>query len=195
MSAFGFVGTNAHVVLESFDADAQLSQARRDAHLLTLSASNEAAFDELRNRYLENLGTPADVADICFTANTGRSHLPFRAAIVAGDRAALKEKLAAATPERAPADPPRVAFLFTGQGSQQKDAGRRLYEVEPVFRAALDRCDEILRPELQRALPDLLFGDAFPLLEQTRYAQPALVALEVALFNSGDRGASLHRSP
>src|SRR5690606_29086634 len=77
---------------------------------------------------------------------------------------------------------PRVGFLFTGQGAQYPGMGRELMEAAPVARAALEECAELLRPHLDRDLVELVTGDVDPdLLRQTRYAQPALFAVEYAL--------------
>ena len=76
---------------------------------------------------------------------------------------------------------PKIAFLCTGQGSQYVGMARELYEHEPVFRAVLDRCDALLRPEMPRALLDVLFGTEDGTLDQTGYTQPALYAVETGL--------------
>ncbi|TMQ03927.1 MAG: acyltransferase domain-containing protein [Deltaproteobacteria bacterium] len=78
--------------------------------------------------------------------------------------------------------PPRVAFLFSGGGSQYFGMGRELYDTEPVFRARIDACDRILAPLLGASLKDLMMhGDDKDAIHQMRVMQPALVALELAL--------------
>ena len=201
VSSFGFGGTNSHVVLERAPDKAPpavAEAAERPLHLLTLSARDDIALKELAQRYGAFLGTGVDAADLAFTANTGRTHFDERLAAVGGTSEELARQLDAfARSSAGPAsmgpqpsrgrkrrgECPRIAFLFTGQGSQYPGMGRRLYETQPTFRSALERCDEMLRPLLERPLLDVLFpeSEADALIHQTGYTQPALFALEYSL--------------
>jgi acyl transferase domain-containing protein/NADPH:quinone reductase-like Zn-dependent oxidoreductase/acyl carrier protein len=186
VSSFGFSGTNAHVVLEEAPAeDAATASRHADGavpRLFALSARDETALRELASRHAAQLPTDRALADICFTANAGRAHFAHRATVIAHSTTALRDALAAGVTSAhvTRRDPPRIAFLFTGQGAQYPGMARGLYEAAPVFRAALDRCATHLEPWLDRQLLDVLFdgGDA---IHDTTYTQPALFAVEHAL--------------
>ena len=197
VSSFGFGGTNAHVVLE--EAPAVLkdvpagAQTERPLHVLSLSAQSDGALHELARRYAEHLPLHAEQAlpDVCFTANAGRARFRHRLALTCETREQLAHTL------RAFADEGRVdglwqahlpghrrsrtAFLFTGQGAQYRGMGRELYETQPSFRRALNECDEILRPALERPLLSVLYGEDESPLDETAYTQPALFALGYGL--------------
>ncbi|MFN6516223.1 MAG: beta-ketoacyl synthase N-terminal-like domain-containing protein [Nostoc sp. CreGUA01] len=194
VSAFSFGGTNVHVILE--EAPPQVKSQNlpeRSFHLLALSAKTEPALQALVTRYQRHLETNPKLAlaDICFSANTGREHFQHRLAIVADSTEQLIEQLASAnhTFSNQPGKKPsKIAFLFTGQGSQYINMGRQLYDQEPIFRQTLDQCNEILRPYLEHSLLEVLYPNqtgeqiASSLLDQTAYTQPALFAFEYALY-------------
>ncbi len=190
VSSFGFSGTNAHVVVEEAPPPAAApvaAEEERPLHLLTLSARTPTALAALARAYAGRLAAePAPaLADVCFTAGTGRAHLAHRAALAADSAAAARDRLeelaralaAGAEPPAGVAvghargsEAPKVAFLFTGQGSQYAGMGREVLLAEPAAREVLARCEARLgRP--------LLDGD----LAATDRAQPALFAFEVAL--------------
>ncbi len=204
ISSFGFSGTNAHVILEEAPKSPnkeQKSADNRPVHLLTLSAKSEAALKELAGRYEKSLSDSVanpvqhkerDLGDVCFTANTCRSHFQHRLSVVAGSSAQMREKLAAfiAGTETGgifagkEGTQFRIAFLFTGQGSQYVGMGRTLYDTNATFRQSIVRCDEILRPWLKKPLLEVLYNNSRAdnaLLNETVYTQPALFALEYAL--------------
>jgi acyl transferase domain-containing protein/NADPH:quinone reductase-like Zn-dependent oxidoreductase/acyl carrier protein/short-subunit dehydrogenase len=203
VSSFGFSGTNAHIVVEEASADPNAADAgvaagaaaMRRPHLFTLSARSPQALAELAARHGNALAerSDAELPDICHTVNVGRAHFGERAAIAARSVAELSTALAALGAGRAsPAvvtaslprrDPPRIAFLFTGQGAQYPGMARELYEVAPAFRAEVDRCARHLESELDRPLLDVMFASdqGSSVLDETAYTQPALFVLEYAL--------------
>ena len=168
----------------------------REARLLPLSARTTPALRELAGRYRSWLTDDAPLPDLAWTAAVGRSHFACRAGVVFRDVAGLRERLDAlehggaresagegATAGKATAG--KVAFLYTGQGSQWVGMGRELYATEPVAREVLDRCEEVFRAERGESLLEVMFGDSSGgptgVLDRTEWTQPALYALESAL--------------
>src|ERR1700730_11950939 len=204
VSSFGFSGTNAHVILqEAPTAKEPLTQPQlpdRPTQLMVLSANSEAALRDLSLVYAEHLAKECFLPDICHTAAIGRSALPYRLAFPAPNIAVAREQLGIfaqgkSKPEivsgRVPSEA-RVAFLFTVQGGQHTGMGRDLYASEPVFRDAFDQCALLLGEYLDRPLQEIVGYDTDSpaptgILDETRYTQPALFAVEYAL-------ASLWRS-
>ncbi|MCF2149629.1 SDR family NAD(P)-dependent oxidoreductase [Desmonostoc muscorum LEGE 12446] len=196
VSSFGISGTNVHLVVEEAPKVKSLEPQteERPRHLLCLSALTETALVSLAQSYQTFLKShpAASLANICFTANTGRSHFKYRLAVVAESTADLSEQLQGFavgdstvkfSRGKVENNRPKIVFLFAGQGSQYVGMARQLYETQPTFRKTLDRCDEILRPYLQKPLLSVLYpeSNAPQLLHETAYTQPALFALEYAL--------------
>ena len=194
VSSFGISGTNAHVVVEEAPVPASIAASiERPEHVLTVTGRDEQALRASAARLAAHLAAhPAlPLADVARTANAGRTALPLRAAMAV--RSADEARTALDAIARGTAHPrvwqgeasietaPRVAFLFTGQGAQYAGMGRELYDSQPVFREAIDRCDAILRDLLDAPLLSILYGDASARIDETRHAQPALFAIEYAL--------------
>jgi acyl transferase domain-containing protein len=170
VSAFGLGGTNAHVVLEAAPPCA-LSGPARDWQLLLLSARTESALEVATERLAAHLrAQPAvPLADVAYTLQVGRKAFEHRRVLVCADRQAA----ARALEERDPlgvfssvlevAQRP-IAFMFPGLGDQYVDMGLGLYQTEPIFRAQIDRCAELLKPLLGRDIRGVLYpaGTAQP---------------------------------
>ena len=198
ISAFGFSGTNAHIVLEEAPTPEPVeSSPERPLHLLALSAKTETALVQLAQKYQKYLAAnpDLDLANVCFSANSGRSHFQHRLSILASTTAELKDKLTAFNTDRkgkgiyrGEADSePKIAFLFPDLDPKHWQMSRQLYDTQPTFKQSIDRCAEILEPYLDKPLLEVIYpstGDSRrgeSRIAPTAYLQPALFALEYAL--------------
>ena len=171
-------------------AVAELRLDARTSRVLPLSARDGPALRELAESYASWLdrtpATPTTIADLAWTAGTGRSHFNHRAAVVFRDAESLRDQLSAvadASVGATPAPARKVAFVYTGQGSQWVGMGRDLYETEPVARAVMDRCEAVYLEETGESLLDVMLGrdDGGTDMHLTEWAQPTLYALDCAL--------------
>jgi acyl transferase domain-containing protein/NADPH:quinone reductase-like Zn-dependent oxidoreductase/NAD(P)-dependent dehydrogenase (short-subunit alcohol dehydrogenase family)/acyl carrier protein len=205
ISGFGFGGTNAHLVLSEAPAVAEsLSEAQDSsdrAHLLALSARSPEALKALAGEYLALArGSDASLSleDVCYTSGARRGHYDHRLAVVARSWDEVKDRLEAflegetragmSSRRKAPGRRPKVAFVFSGQGSQRDEMGRQLLAQEPVFRAKVEECDELFRSYSGWSLLEQLYGEeASSRIDETDVTQPAIFMLQVglvALLNS-----------
>jgi amino acid adenylation domain-containing protein len=192
VSAFGVGGTNAHVVVEE-PPQLQLSDSGREHQLLVWSAKTPTALGTLTQSLAQHFSSNPDrnFADAAWTLQSGRNRHHLRRALVAASAHEAAEALSSGDSpaifrQDSPFENPGVVFCFPGQGVQSLGMGRKLYESEPVFRDALDRCSRILAPALGASLLDVIYpADSSPeaqtRLNQTLNAQPAIFAFEYAL--------------
>ncbi|MFF8293802.1 SDR family NAD(P)-dependent oxidoreductase, partial [Streptomyces sp. NPDC016309] len=196
ISSFGVSGTNAHVIIEQPPADDTATPTPTGLPAgaplpFTLSGRTPAALGAQAARLADHLRQRPDAApaDVALSLATTRTALDRRAAVVAHDRDELLAGLTAlaeghddARVVRHPTADGRTAVLFTGQGSQRPGMGRELYDTYPVFAEALDAVCAALDPHLEQPLKEVLFTDDSGLLDRTGCTQPALFALETALY-------------
>ncbi|HKS08546.1 MAG TPA: MupA/Atu3671 family FMN-dependent luciferase-like monooxygenase, partial [Pyrinomonadaceae bacterium] len=190
VSSFGIGGTNAHVVLEEAPASESF-ESSSSPQLLVLSARTQNALVQASTNLAAYLAEhqELDLGDVAYTLSAGRKSFEHRMAVVSRDVADAVAKLSA--PDRVATGTTQyekrpVAFMFPGQGAQYVGMGRALYERESVFRAELDHCAELLRSSLGTDLREIIYADSSPeeaaaRLADTRFAQPALFAVEYAL--------------
>ncbi|HEV2370648.1 MAG TPA: thioester reductase domain-containing protein [Streptosporangiaceae bacterium] len=200
VSSFGIGGTNAHVIVE--EAPKRAGTAKAPAPLpptmpFLVSGFTDAALREQAENLHRHMGMNiADrLVDIAYSLAITRSQFRRRLVLTAKDKAELLDKLGSfARTGESPADAvrtsdhpgePRLAMLFTGQGAQLPGMGKDVYDAYPVFREALTetaaRFTGLGKPLLDVMWADPGSDDA-ALLNRTDYTQPALFALEVALW-------------
>jgi len=203
VSAFGISGTNAHVVVEEAP---RRDLARCEANTLTaplpettallLSGYSDAALRQQAQKLRLDLSSRADsLGNVAYSLATTRNHFRRRLVLMAQDKAELLDKLNAVsagetTGTGGHAAEPRLAMLFTGQGSQLPEMGKDLAKHYPIFREALDEIVAHFAGALEKPLLDVMWAaggsETAAFLQRTDYLQPALFALEVALWRLWD---------
>ncbi len=194
VSSFGIGGTNVHVVLE--EAPERIAQpSRRPLQLVVLSAKSSTALDRMTAALTEHLAEQVDanLADIAYTTQVGRRAFAAHRRVCLGRSSdEVRQALETGAPSqvfsgKCPSQPPRIAFLFPGQGSQYVNMGRDLYAHEALFRDTIDRCAELLLPHLDFDLRSILYPSdaqmeaAETRIHQTVVTQPALFTVSYAL--------------
>ncbi len=216
ISSFGFSGTNAHLIVAEPPniakrfAPSETNTAARGIvgplpspdvstvgpspqtglpQLLCLSAKSADALREISRQFADLLANESiQLDDVCFSANAGRSAL--REALTSFANG--KSHRSVRSRQLETSKPPKVAFLFSGQGSQYVGMARDLYDWQPTFRQTLDECHAVLQKDFDLDLVSLLYGQSAATesnqgssatigLDQTALTQPALFAVEYAL--------------
>ncbi len=203
VNSLGIGGTNAHLILEEFTVEKSNKQ-QLPGYLLTLSAKTEPALQELVKSYQDYLRANgcSPLRDICFTSNIGRYHFDYRLGVVARDKQELAAKLNQIYIVNRIQNNNKIAFLFTGQGSQYVGMAQQLYNTQPVFKENCDRCLEILQPDYDKALLEVFIDlnenylaqrrkdakksakigiTSLYTINETQYTQPLLFTIEYSL--------------
>ncbi|WP_449289913.1 SDR family NAD(P)-dependent oxidoreductase [Nocardia aobensis] len=196
VSSFGISGTNAHVILEQAPTDESAEAVDvgpesgvAEAFPWVLSAKSETSLRAQAERLREFLiADPAlSVADVAYSLVSTRAVFDHRAVVLGDDHASMLRRLATVAAGEpgsgiatGVAEPARVAVMFAGQGSQRTAMGQQLYQRFPAFAEAFDQICAHLDPLLGCSLREAIDSGAD--LDRTWLTQPALFAVEVALY-------------
>lgn len=190
ISSFGFSGTNAHLIVSNYQPEKETIEVvfpAPSSHLLKISGHSVAGANQQRALYLNRLqNTNESLEDFVFSANTFKAEFKFRKYFLAKTKdemiAELQKKSFDETDEKKPSQN-KLAFLFTGQGSQYPQMGKDLYLSQPEFKSSFDECAKLFQKSLNIDIIDLVFGASSHAasLQETIHTQPVLFAIEYAM--------------
>lgn len=176
VSAFGFSGTNAHMILQASSGKIPLgSDPDRPLHLLTVSAGSHKALIELADAYMEFMSDAGAlrVQDVCHTANVYKAQFDHRAAFIGQDtdemvsclNAYLQEnrKEGKTVPDRRAGRAIKIAFVYSENngaenGGWVQNRGLDLFRSQPFFKECMEACDTLYKVHLNGSLLDFLYA-------------------------------------
>ncbi|ATV18445.1 type I polyketide synthase [Pseudomonas syringae] len=187
VSSFGIGGTNCHVIVEALPDALRTSGPVAQASALLLSAASQHSLRQLAGLYAERLHSADPAADLAHTAlNARQLDMPFRLAVPLHEETApallaFAQGGSDALLYQGKASQGTQVWLCSGQGSQWAGMGKSLYGQSKAFSESLDRSFAACAAHLQPSLQSVMFGDHAELIDRMDYAQPAIVAFEVAM--------------
>lgn len=184
VNSFGFGGTNGHAVIGPPPPTERVCSSRSH-HLLVVSGRSPTALRQRLGQIQEVLQQPqsVDLNDLGFTLSRARTHHPYRAFVEGADLDHLRGNFPSEVAVKRQRERPGLVMFFSGQGSQWWGMAHGLIGQEPVFDAVLARCQQKIEELAGWSLREVLQADQeHSLLHDTYYAQPALFAVQVALF-------------
>ncbi len=198
ISSFGFSGTNAHVIVQqpiATTAETEGHESDQNLYSLPLSARDSTAIKKLAAAYADTVSgrDQRALADLCAAATSHRAGLPFRAVAIGktSDEIAHSLRRFAADSEtdvidgqKSTSRRPRIAMMFTGQGSQAISMASQLASDVPEFREALGKCETLINNWIDEPLSEIIAGKSVRNLDHTSYAQPAICAIECAMVDA-----------
>ncbi len=192
INSFGFGGANGHCIVREYRPARprtwSIPLAPKAGYMVPLSTRTPAALPERAHRLRQFLDRHSpDLYSLAGNLSRRCTHFPARAALVVRTMDDLREKLEelARSEESFPlvADRgPRVAMVFSGQGTQWAGCGRKLYEAHPVFRRVIDTIEDYWLRYSPHSLRMACFGAPQSELDETELAQPVVFALQCALY-------------
>lgn len=196
VNSFGAGGTNAHVVLEEYQAskiDNKPTVAARDIQLFTLTARSIKALKANAHVYIGFLkSSETSLQDICFSAATRRSAHEHKLAIASRSKEELIAALEAFTQDEtrpgmsygksAGMHKPKLGFIYSGQGPQWYAMGQQLLKTCPLFRQTLQKIDALFSEVADWSLLEEMCKDEVnSRVSDTRIAQPAIMAIQIGV--------------
>ena len=189
ISSFGVGGTNAHLILQSYECKHNF-ESKKSNYIFNISAKSDSQLIDLETKLKSKLAivNPQKWEAYSYSLNTGRSEHMFRKSFVISKENLdkISKNLISKNKVTTKKD---IYFMFPGQGSQYIGMGKELYAKYDIFRDSFDRCCSILNKYLDKDIKNIIFADnmneddAYNALKNTYYTQPALFALEFSLAN------------
>ena len=186
VSSFGFGGANGHVILEEYETVIKENRNNLDSHLLKISANNLTSLKKMANQYrvkLDEWKETTNLQDICLSSQLNTSNFNYKLCIAGKHFDDFKKQLDQAEHlMNANKITPKIAFLFTGQGSQYLGMGKELYHTNPTFKKYVDQCEAIIYNVTGEYWVTDSMNKNCPFdINETQYAQVVLFAIEFAL--------------